>query len=107
MAIKATATIVTKAFHKDEFIARYGGDEFIVLIDLKDEEELHYHISNLKKQFTIFNDKKEEVFGLEISVGADIYNSEDGHGVEFLNRLDQLMYIEKSKRKQKLKGRLL
>lgn len=106
MAIKSTATIITKAFHKDVFIARYGGDEFLVLIDLKDEQELHEQVTNLKKQFTLFNDKKEEVFVLKISVGADIYNLEDGYGAEFLNRLDQLMYVQKSKRKQKLKGKI-
>jgi len=103
IAIKTTAAIITRAFHKDEFVARYGGDEFIVLIDLKNEQELHHRVTNLKKQFVLFNGKNEEIFTLQISVGADIYSSGDGCGAEFLNRLDQLMYIQKRNKKQKLK----
>lgn len=99
MALRTVSNILKKVFDKDEVIARYGGDEFIVLLNIKKEKELQQQVKNLKKQFDLFNEKKKEAFELEVSVGYDIYTFQDNQEESFLYRLDQLMYANKSRKK--------
>lgn len=99
MALRTASTILKKVFDKDEVVARYGGDEFVVLLNIKEEKELHQQVNNLKKQFDLFNNKKKEVFELKVSIGYDIYTFQDDQEESFLYRLDQLMYGNKSRKK--------
>lgn len=98
-AIKVAAFLIKKSVKKDDFVARYGGDEFLIILDIKTEEELNYKINNIKKQFKLFNDKNEEIFKLKISIGGSIYTKESGQGEAFIHHLDQLMYENKCERK--------
>lgn len=98
-ALRRATSIIEKCFHKNEFVARYGGDEFIILFEIKNEIELHNRVGYLRNEFELFNKKKEEVFELGASIGASIYSQEDKQSSMFLERLDFLMYEDKKNRK--------
>ncbi|HHX62946.1 MAG TPA: GGDEF domain-containing protein [Epulopiscium sp.] len=103
-AIKTAASLIKRSFKKDDFVARYGGDEFVIILDIKEEQEMSHKVQHLKRQFELFNKEKEDVFRLEISVGYGIYTWGDGQGDEFLHHLDQLMYENKKERKSRKEG---
>lgn len=98
-ALRSTAILINKSCHRDAFIARYGGDEFIVLLNITDEKMLQEQINRLKRNFELFNQKSKESYKLEISVGYSIYMPEHGSGSGFLEHLDQLMYKNKKERR--------
>ena len=100
-AIKAAASLIKKSFKRDDFVARYGGDEFVAILDVKDKKECSHKIDHLKRQFELFNEKNEEIFKLKISLGYSIYRKENGQGEEFIHYLDQLMYENKHERSKK------
>lgn len=98
-ALRNVAILLNKTFHRNAFIARYGGDEFIVLVNIKDEKILKELIRTLKSNFELFNKKSKENYQLHISVGYSMYTSEYRDTGGFFNHLDQLMYKNKKKRK--------
>ncbi len=98
-AIKSAALLIKKACKRDDFVARYGGDEFIVMFDTKDENELTDKIKSVKRHFKLFNEKSEVKYKLEVSLGYGIYSWGDGQADEFIHTLDQRMYEDKKMRK--------
>ncbi len=83
IALRNIAAIMTRSFPKDAFIARYGGDEFTVLLNIKDEKSLCDQIEIFKKQVELFNQKGKEVFNLKISLGYSVYTIKYNEGLIF------------------------
>ncbi len=101
-AIEMTGSILKGFFKKNEFIARYAGDEFVILFELEEGESLEQKAKKLQKQFALFNDRGKEPFRLEVSLGYAIYEKGDGMNADgFLRQLDRLMYIDKMSKKEK------
>jgi diguanylate cyclase (GGDEF)-like protein len=99
-ALEVTSKILKRFFNHDEFIARYAGDEFVILFDVDDEATLIKKVANLHRQFILFNNKGEEPFKLQISVGYAIYKqSSEQNPDDFLIHLDNLMYKNKLSKK--------
>ena len=95
-ALRYIANILKKTFQKNAFLSRYGGDEFIVILEVKEKAELYQHIDRLIESINTFNDKKLAPYLLNISFGADFYDVESNMtAYEFLNYIDQLMYLDK------------
>lgn len=92
-AIEASASILKQYFKHDEFIARYAGDEFVILLDLSEGMELEDIVDGLRKQIELFNAKNEEPYKLNFSMGYAIYDPYSSQSPdEFLDQLDKLMY---------------
>lgn len=96
-ALQHTADILKKSFRKNDFIARYGGDEFIVLAFLQKEDDLDIAIKRLKANVNKFNRQNIVPCVISLSMGYGFYS---GHSkssfTEFLKHLDDLMYQDKS-----------
>lgn len=96
--LKKVAQCLEESFRKDDFISRYGGDEFIVLIQNMSEEMARKRINvfngNLKKRKFV-SYKEGEV---EIRVSAGISLVKEGDSQESLiARADQEMYAVKER----------
>jgi len=99
-ALEVTSQILKCFFNHDEFIARYAGDEFVILFDVDDEATLIKKVANLHRQYILFNNKGEEPFKLQISVGYAIYQQGgEQNSDDFLIHLDNLMYKNKLSKK--------
>ena len=99
-AIEATASVLTRYFSPDDFISRYAGDEFVMLFDLKEGELLDEKIDGLRRQLQLYNEKSKEPFKIQLSMGYAIYESGSGQSPdEFLNHLDELMYMNKASKR--------
>ena len=98
--LQKVANILKENFRKSDFVIRFGGDEFIILINLQNT-----HLNNIKKIMDSLRKRVEEKlkkYNLSFSYGVAIY-PEDGENLyTLLKKADMKMYEEKKKRKLKL-----
>jgi len=98
--LKEVANILKENFRKNDFIIRFGGDEFVVLIDSQNN-----HISNIKKIINSLRKRVEEnlnKYNLSFSYGIAIYPKDGKDLSALLEKADVRMYEEKKKRKLSL-----
>ena len=90
------AQILKTSFRKSDMICRYGGDEFIVLIDRKSETEAGTDIAKLRENVQRYNEKKKLPCEIRFSIGYEIFDIDNQNSAkDFLERLDTLMYEDK------------
>ena len=95
-ALQHTADILRKTFRKNDFIARYGGDEFIILGMIKERDDLFKSIERLKENVAQFNAQKIVPYTISFSIGYDSFSGQSETTItEFLKHLDHLMYQDK------------
>lgn len=98
-ALKDTSDILKKTFRKNDFVARYGGDEFIVVIAIQDEGDLQNAVERLQNNVKYFNNRKTAPYTISLSIGSDFYVDQEGDNVkDFITHLDELMYRNKQER---------
>jgi diguanylate cyclase (GGDEF)-like protein len=98
-ALQHTADILKKTFRKhDDFIARYGGDEFVVLISAGDRFRLPNEIERLKEKVEQFNAQNIFPFSISLSLGYDYFPADpETTAADFLKHIDGLMYQDKQR----------
>lgn len=95
-ALKHTAKILKRTFRRNEFIARYGGDEFIIVMEIKDKVDLIKAVAKLKENVRQFNIQKLAPYTISLSIGYDFFDCRSGEPAgEFIERIDRLMYKDK------------
>ena len=98
IALVSVAKILREGFDSDDFISRYAGDEFVVIIKLEDKEQTGPIIDRLRKNFKEFNESNVTPYDITVSVGYDIYNPElNMSDDEFIKHTDKLMYEDKTR----------
>jgi diguanylate cyclase (GGDEF)-like protein len=103
-ALGYMAEIINSCIRKDDFVARYGGDEFVLAAKVK-KDEAESSITKLMNEIQlvidIFNDREICPFKLEISYGYDVYTADGSKSMrDFMNHIDSLMYIHKNERRR-------
>ncbi len=95
-ALIDTVRILREALTFSNFIARYGGDEFCIILDSDDPQAVEDTINRIGVCLSTFNDRKGKPYTLNFSMGYSIYELTDGNGFEeFLREIDQKMYKNK------------
>jgi diguanylate cyclase (GGDEF)-like protein len=95
-ALKITSQLLRKTFNSQSFISRFGGDEFVILLEVSSRSELDKLIKQLKDNIRQFNHLKDLPYQISLSIGADLYPRDSKmSGQEFLNHIDALMYQNK------------
>jgi len=98
-ALKYVADILRETFRRSDFLARYGGDEFVVVMTIRDPAELEKSIRRLNENVALFNAKKLVPYEIHLSAGYECYSSEYANVSDFLIHIDDLMYLNKQKAK--------
>jgi len=99
-ALEDAASVLKGLVRTDDLVARYGGDEFVIVLGLGDEGRLADVVARLRRAVTAFNEGSGRPYRLSFSVGAGLFDAaadRDGRG--FLSRIDALMYADKAARK--------
>jgi len=95
-ALINTSYILKKTFKKNDFIARYGGDEFVVILVLDNISSIGIILKELYSNFEAFNKNKSAVYNLEISIGYDVFKPDiHMNADDFITHIDKLMYDDK------------
>lgn len=96
-ALIDTSEILKKTFRKNDFISRYGGDEFVVIMSIQKKADLQKAIDRLNVNVALFNAQKVSPYSISLSIGYDCFlDDADQNTKAFLEHLDTLMYREKN-----------
>lgn len=84
-----------------DFLARYGGDEFVVVCRRGSEEEMEEFANSINRRLEMVNQKSELPFSLTLSVGWAGFDIERYKTIEELvAAADRAMYRQKAEKKK-------
>lgn len=107
LAIKRTAELIRGSLRKTDFVARYAGDEFLVVMEVEDRMALLKAVERIQEAFAVYNETSGDAWKLEVSMGYDTFVYKTPEEVEqALMEIDLKMYEEKNRRKTEKKSNL-
>lgn len=105
-AIRDAALLLIKTsrrFDNNLYVFRYGGDEFVLLQWVADENELLSNVSKIVEATNKFNAESKKQYSIEFSIGTAIYDSKEDTINSFISRMDKAMYDNKQAKKLAVK----
>ena len=94
-AIKIIADILVDIFGRTAFIGRFGGDEFCVITDEMDMNQINEKIDEVRSQVEKQSARNNWPQGVGISCGFRSYNHDSSlTAKQFQELIDKLMYVE-------------
>lgn len=100
--LKVIANTIHQCLQKTDFIARFGGEEFVVLLPNSDEKTRIKRLNHILKTIANLPFKfKNEPLKVTISIGASIFKDQD-NTVDLLERADHALHRAKSKGKNQI-----
>lgn len=95
-ALEDTVAILRESIRTNDLLARYGGDEFCIVLDTATEEELAAIIVRIEKKLASFNRDGDRPYKLSFSMGYQVYDVRSGMNAEqFQKVIDEHMYENK------------
>jgi diguanylate cyclase (GGDEF)-like protein/PAS domain S-box-containing protein len=96
-ALKFVATILSDGTRKIDLLARYGGDEFVVVSAVGDDEDLRRLCERALHSVrgSRFVTPSEESLAMTVSIGATLVRPDDDSGALVLARADEALYEAK------------
>ena len=82
------------------FIARYGGDEFIIVAKTEDEDKVKELCGTIKDTLNRLNSEANSEYDLTVSIGYSSYSGDVMKFQEALGQADEALYKEKALLKQ-------
>ncbi len=97
-ALKNVANIIKTAVHRNDFIARFGGEEFVVIGERDNTQSAFETMKAIKDETARFNEKKSAPYVLSMSIGyAFLKAGERRTADEIIKEADKRMYNEKER----------
>lgn len=93
-AIASAARIIKNSCRKEDIIARWGGDEFIVILPKTSEEECGKVVKRIKRSC---EQQKTTRISLSISTGMAVKEKEEQNIHDIIGEADRSMYINKKR----------
>ena len=95
-ALEASVMLLKSCLRSDDFIARYGGDEFYIVLDVSNYDDLEETVGRINSCLEKFNDNTPKPFSLGFSMGYAVYDYHSHlKADEFQKQIDILMYENK------------
>lgn len=90
--------LVCKGTHKRTHVSRYGGDEFVILAWMEDEEMVSDLVGQIHEHLRVLNEKAKAPYELTVSIGVAKVRHGDNLK-ELIEAADKHLYEEKEKYK--------
>ena len=100
LALEKTVHILRASVNRNDFVARYGGDEFCIILESDKEAEVEHVVARINKNLNEHNQKENNPYKLSFSMGYAVYDCALGKSSEsFFRLIDQKMYEQKKEKK--------
>lgn len=91
--LQDAALILAHSISTSDIIARYGGDEFVILLETANAETVEKIIERIHHNFALWNIKKNLPFSLSLSAGYAIYDPKKHKDFSCLfDNADEMMF---------------
>lgn len=105
LALRTLANAIKVSIDDKWYPCRYGGDEFILIGECEDEDELNRIINSISDNIVVCAKETHLQYELKVSVGGVVIDSEDEVSFEIAMKIaDDRMYSVKSKHKSTTGG---
>ena len=95
-ALRTCAKLLQKAVGEDAFLARYGGDEFMIILEGSDPRIPARTAETIRQCIEDFNETGGKRYRLSLSMGYAVYDAElCPPQKQFIEEIDRLMYEDK------------
>jgi len=95
-AIVLAADLLRRSIRKGDFVSRYGGDEFLIVLEQCSDTTPARVIRRIRESASKFNHENALPYAIEFSVGYKVYSSLRGlTSKQLFAGIDELMYKNK------------
>lgn len=92
-ALQKSVELIKNCIRSTDFVARSGGDEFVILLDTSDKKELETVVQRINGAASSFNKGGSQPFAIGFSAGYAVYDIfAQPKAEDFVKLLDQMMY---------------
>ena len=99
-ALVETANILKKSVGLDGFIARYGGDEFVAIVSVRDKSDIVRVTQEIQHNIQRFNERRNDQFEISVSMGYEVFPCGGAASEnDILSLIDKRMYEEKKEKR--------
>lgn len=99
VAIRRVAEILDEVMKDRGFVARVGGDEFLVILNASEEIQAKTCVARIRHQIDEWNEREYDGFPVSVSIGYEIVLPDSDISL-CMNQADMKMYEEKASKKQ-------
>ena len=85
--------------HKNYSLARYGGDEFVIVGNIRNKDEVAQLINQIEEEEKKYNKETNNKYNIKLSIGYALQNDNHTSVEDLIKEADALMYAKKRKRK--------
>ncbi len=97
IALITSVRLLRDSVGRKDFVARYGGDEFCIILDSRDPNAAEETVRRILSRLADFNQRSGKPYRMEFSMGYAAYQPSFGDKAElFLKVIDRKMYEEKN-----------
>jgi diguanylate cyclase (GGDEF)-like protein len=97
IALEKTVSILQNSVDYHDFVARYGGDEFCIVLESDDDRMIKNTIARIKSNLASYNQSVNKPYKLSLSMGFAVYCCAMGDSVKsFFKLIDRKMYKQKN-----------
>lgn len=102
-ALEISASMLKSCLRSNDFIARYGGDEFYIILDVSTQDDLDQAVDRINGCLEKYNSDPLKPYPLSFSMGYAVYDIKTQmRADEFQRKIDKLMYENKRAYKERL-----
>jgi diguanylate cyclase (GGDEF)-like protein len=103
LVLKNVVELINNTLRNRDSIARYGGDEFVLMLDVEKKEDVEVIMKRISYSFRNFNENSKKPYKLSYSYGFELYDHNKNMNVDqYINHVDKLMFKAKNDKKVKM-----